>query len=125
MIWKRQTSLLFAALALAACAAGPPAQPDIPNSISPGWKLASLSKSSSGDPTCWKADYTGAGTASASICWYKATESAFDALQRTRAEAQAVKFQKGHYFVLIKWNNVPKVNLMALVRELERALPAN
>lgn len=132
MICKRQTSLLFAALGFAACSAGPPAQPDIPNSISPGWKLAAIAKSAraaelppDGSPTCWKADYAGQGSAEAWLCWYKETANAFDSMQRVRAEAQAVKFQKAHFFVLVKWNNVPRVNLMALVRGLERALPAN
>lgn len=132
MIRKRQTSLLFASLALAACAAGPPAQPDIPNSISPGWKLESMAKAArpaelppGGSPVCWKANYAGQGAAEAWLCWYKETANAFESTQRVRAEAQAVKFQKGHFFVLVKWNNVPKVSLMALVRGLEKALPKN
>lgn len=129
VIWKRQTSLLFGAIALCACAGGPPTQPDIPNSISPGWKLQSIGKSDrpaelppDGSPSCWKADYSGRGSAEAWFCWYKETANAFDSMQRVRAEAQAVKFQTGHYFVLVKWNNVARVNLMALVRGLERQL---
>ncbi len=77
-----------------------------------------------GGPTCWKAIYTGGGTAEVSICWYRVTGNAFEAMQRTRAEAQAVKFQQEHYFVLVKWNNAPKAELSALVRALEKALAA-
>ena len=116
-----QTSLLFVPLLFAACAAAPPRQPDIPDSVSPGWKLSSLTKSG-GTPDCWTADYAGAGSAEVKICWYQASGSAFDAVQRTRAEAQAVKFQEDHYFVLVKWNNVPKANLTALIRAIQKAL---
>ena len=102
-----------------ACASGPPPKPDIPDSISPGWKLSSLTKSSD---ECWNADYTGQGSAELRICWYKETASAFEAVQRTRAEAQAVKFQEDHYFVLVKWNNVPKASLTALIRAIQKSL---
>lgn len=129
MIWRRQTSLLFAALLLAACASSPPAKPEIPDSVSPGWKLVSLNRvllhpvsPDDAAPDCWKADYRGTGSAEVSICWYQATAGAFDALQRTPAEAQTVKFQEGHYFILVSWNDVPKANLTALVRALEKAL---
>jgi len=134
VIRRRQTSLLFvslltAACLLGACTSGPPPKPDLPDSISPGWKLSSLNKSglpsgvpADGSPECWKADYTGAGTAEAWICWYKATGSAFDAAQRARAEAQTVKFQEEHYLVLVKWNNVPKASVGALVRAIQKAL---
>jgi len=77
---------------------------------------------SDGAPGCWKAEYAGSGTAEASICWYKATANAFEAVQRARAEAQTVKFQEEHYFVLVQWNNVPKANLTALIRAIQKAL---
>jgi hypothetical protein len=119
--WRRQTSLLFAALLLEACASSPPPKPDIPDSVSPGWNLSSLTKST-GSPDCWKADYAGVGNAEVNICWYQAPASAFEAVQRARAEAQTVKFQEEHYFVLVKWNNVPKANLTALIRAIQKAL---
>ena len=133
VIWRRETSLLFAALIFGACASGPEAKPDIPDSISPGWKLSSFDKSAlpsavpaGGLPQCWKADYAGPGgpvsTAEVWICWYKASANAFEAVQRTSAEAQAVKFQVEHYFVLVKWNNVPKASLTALVRAIQKVL---
>jgi hypothetical protein len=114
---------------LNACATSPPPQPDIPDSVSPGWKLLSLNKSAlpsgvppDGEPACWKADYAGPGSADVWICWYKATGNAFEAMQRARAEAQAVKFQEEHYFILVKWNNVPKASLTTLVRAVQKAL---
>jgi hypothetical protein len=129
VIGRRQTSLLFVSLLLGACAAGPPSRPDLPESISPGWKLASLTKSAlpsgvpaDGAPECWKADYAGPGTAVAWVCGYKVRGNAFDAVQRTRAEAQTVKFEEGPYLVLVKWNNVPKADLTVLVRAIQKAL---
>jgi hypothetical protein len=134
VIGRRQTSLLFALLLLAAvvlqsCASGPPAKPDIPESVSPGWKLSSLDKSvlpagvpTGGSPECWKADYAGSGSAEVRICWYESTGNAFDSMQRARAEAQTVKFQEEHYFVMVKWNDVPKASLTALVRAIQKAL---
>jgi hypothetical protein len=119
VIGRRQTSLLFAALLLEACVSSPPPKPDIPDSVSPGWKLSSLTKSSD---ECWDANYTGQGQAELRICWYKAPASAFEAVQRTPAEAQAVKFQVEHYFVLVKWNNVPRANLTALIRAIQKSL---
>jgi hypothetical protein len=126
---RRQTSLLFVALVVVRCGSAPPSKPRIPDSVSPGWKLSSLETSTlpsgvpgDGSPTCWKADYAGAGSAAVWICWYKATANAFEAVQRARAEAQTVKFQEEHYFILVQWNNVPKTNLTALVRAIQKAL---
>jgi hypothetical protein len=121
VIWRRQTSLLFISLLSCECASGPPLKPDIPDSVSPGWKLSSLAKSND-SPNCWKADYEGAGNVEVKICWYKATASAFEAVQRTRTETQTVKFQVERYFVLVKWNNVPKTNLTALIRAIQKSL---
>ena len=129
MIWGRQFSLLFVWLLLAGCASGPPAKPDIPASVSPGWKLSSLNKSalpagvpSAGSPECWKADYAGPGSAEVWTCWYKVAGNAFEAVQRTHAEAQRVTFQEGQYLIVVKWNNASKPDLTALIRALQKAL---
>ena len=134
VIWRRQTSLLFVPLTIAAClfngcGAGAPAKPVIPESVSPGWKLRSLNQSvlpaglaAEGSPSCWKAAYEGEGTVEMWICWYRVPANAFEAVQRARAEAQTVKFQEGSYFVLAKWNNTPKANLTALIRGVQKAL---
>jgi len=127
--WRRETSLLSAVCLIAACSPAVPSKPHLPASISPGWKLASFDKSApppeipaDGAPACWKAAYTGEGTADVWICGYKARANAFEATQRVRAEAQTVKFQEDRYFILVKWNNVPRASLTALVRALEKAL---
>jgi hypothetical protein len=78
--------------------------------------------SKDGEPQCWKAVYGGPGSAEAWACGYKASGSAFEAVQRARAEAQTIKFQEGQYFVMVKWNNVNRADITALVRALQKAL---
>lgn len=56
------------------------------------------------------------------ICRYRESGSAFDAVQRTVAQAQTVKFQEGQYFVLLRWNSTDKASLTALIRAIEKAL---
>jgi hypothetical protein len=113
---------------LAGCGQSAAPKPDLPQSVSPGWKLSSFDRSAApagvsadGAPQCWKAEYTGQGSAQVWTCWYKERANAFEAAQRSRAEAQAVKFQEGSYLVLVRWNNAPKANISALVRAVEKA----
>ena len=73
-------------------------------------------------PQCWKAQYEGVGTAEVWACGYRERGSAFDAVQRAPAAAQTVKFQEGKYLVLVKWNGVPKANLTALIRAVQKTL---
>jgi hypothetical protein len=128
VIWRRQTSLLFALFSVA-CGSGPIAKPEFPESVSPGWKRSSFDHAAApaglpagGSPECWKGDYSGAGSVRVWVCGYKVQGSAFDALQRARTEAQTVKFQEGSYLVLVQWNNVSKENLTALVRAIQKVL---
>jgi hypothetical protein len=132
----RTFSLLFAACLVTGlvvgCGAGETAKPDLPASVSPGWHLDSFNSTPKPaevpeSPVCWKANYTGStdkGQSSAEvlICGYK-TGGAFNAAQRVPAGAQAVKFEAGKYFVLVKWNNAPKTNVTALVRAIQKNLP--
>jgi hypothetical protein len=127
---RRETfSLLFALLLADGCSSGQLVKPEIPASISPGWKLLSFDRAgvpsgipATESPQCWKGAYDGQGSAEVWVCGYKAKASAFDAVQRARAEAQTVKFQEGSWLVLVKWNNVPKASLTALVRAIQKAL---
>lgn len=127
--------LLFSAvslIALSGCAdASSPPKPDLPASVSPGWTLKSFDDSSAPDglpegpkPTCWKANYTGANqaTAEAWVCGFTVTSGAFDAGQRTRAAANTVKFDKGRYLVVARWNNGSRTDVVALMRALQAAL---
>ncbi len=71
---------------------------------------------------CWKARYTGQGTADVSLCGYQLEGGAFDAVQRARAQAQTVKFQEGRFLVLVKWDAVPKASLTALIRAVQKTM---
>ena len=127
-------SLLLASLFLAGCGnqfgGGTQAKPDLPESVSPGWKLGSLMQTpappevpqSATPPVCWKAEYAGPGTAQVFLCRYGVEATAFDAVQRVPAEAQAVKFQVGPWFVLVKWNGAAKTDLTALIRAVQKSL---
>lgn len=135
VIGRRDTfSLLSASIVLAACGGAEAPEPQLPQSVSPGWTRTSLRRvgppagiPTTGAPQCWKADYSGqaAPQSSAQVwaCWYQVSGSAFDAMQRARAEAQSVKFQQGNYLVLVNWNDTPKAKLTALVRAVQKALP--
>ena len=71
---------------------------------------------------CWKADYTGPAGAVAEtwVCGY--AQSAFDAMQRARAAANTVKFYKGRYLVMVRWNGGTRGDMMALMHGLLGAL---
>lgn len=133
VIGRRETfSLLFGWILLSACGTSGTQAPELPQSISPGWTRLSYARAAapsavpaSGAPECWRADYRGVAAAQTAaqvwVCRFKASGSAFDAVQRARAEAQTVKFQEGNYLVLVKWNDAPKASLAALVRAVQKA----
>ena len=122
--------ILLASLWLAACGSTVPAQPDLPASVSPGWTRTLIEHlpepppgvSKDGNPDCWKATYSGPGTATATVCSYKVETSAFEALQRTRAEANTVKFQSGSRFILIHWTTATRDEIAILIRGVQKAL---
>jgi hypothetical protein len=131
VIRRRATfSLLLAPVLLAGCGEGAKTKPELPESVSPGWKRGSLAETplppeipkSGTPPVCWKADYTGQGTAEIFVCRYGVAATAFDAVQRVPAEAQTVKFQVDAWFVLVKWNGAEKTDVTALIRAVQKAL---
>jgi hypothetical protein len=75
-------------------------------------------------PQCWKADYAGANNGSAEVwaCGYREGSSAFNAVQRARASANTLKFQKDRFLVLVRWNGSSRTDLTALMRGLENSL---
>lgn len=130
MVSKRTlSSLLLAAIATVSCGGGSAARPDLPNSVSPGWNLASLDSAApppqlpaGGSPACWKAVYSGPGSVQIWVCGYASETSAFDAEQRTPAEAQTVKFQEGKRLVIVQWKETKRTDLEALVRTIQKRL---
>ena len=98
-------------------------------SVSPGWTLRGIAVSEppaglpqlGTPPVCWKADYTGESGATVLVCGYRA--SAFEAEQRMPFSANQVKFHKGVYLVLVRWDNASRAAVTALVGAIERSLP--
>jgi hypothetical protein len=122
----RFVSVVFA-LGMLACGHAQSAKPDLPSSVSLGWSLGALVEAPSPaalppGSRCWRADYTGLGMAQVWVCTYPDATDAFDAVQRAPAEAQTVKFQEGKNLILVHWDNVPKANLEALVRAIQKTL---
>ena len=125
----QRVALVALSVFLVACGENQPAKPQLPASVSPGWKLTALTQSAAPQevpegvkPECWRANYGGTGTAQIWLCRYSAETNAFDAAQRARAGAQTVKFQEGEYLVLVQWNNAPKADLAALIRAVQKTL---
>jgi hypothetical protein len=132
---RRTSSLLFAialaALGASACGPGEPSKPDLPSSVSPGWKQT---KSEAGGtparlpqstpaPVCWRFDYSGEGPVTVWACGYRAQASAFEAVQKMAPAASEVKFQKGQYLIVVDWQNVSQAGITAFVSAIQRKLP--
>jgi len=66
--------------------------------------------------------YSGPGSAQIWICGYASETSAFDAEQRTRAEAETVKFQEGKRLVIVQWKDAKKTDLEVLIRTIQKRL---
>ena len=119
---RESLSLLFAAV-LTACGGGQSGPPELPESASQGWKRGPVTAAADrGTAKCWETLYSGTGTAQVSVCRYANTGGSFDAVQRTPAAAQVVKFQEDRFLVLITWKNTPKANLTALIRAIQKSL---
>jgi hypothetical protein len=123
------SSLLLAVIATWSCGGGSTARPDLPNSVPPGWTLTSLNNAApppdlpaGSSPTCWKAVYSGPGSAQIWVCGYASETSAFDAEQRTRAQARTVKFQEGRRLVIVQWSETKKTDLESLIRAIQKRL---
>jgi len=119
----------LAAALTAACGSGDAARPDLPTSVSPGWTRqktetaplpAGLPQLGT-PPVCWKADYTGNGDATVTVCGYRV--SAFEAEQRMPSAPNQVKFHKGVYLAIVHWDNVSQTAITTLVGAIQRSLP--
>jgi hypothetical protein len=125
--------VLLSAVCLALFACGNisgPGKPDLPTSVSPGWSRVSYDQTAppaglpeGPTPDCWKATYRGSeGTAEVWACGFRAEGSAFNAMQRARAEANTVKFQEARYLAIVRWNGGSRADVTALVRAIQKAL---
>jgi hypothetical protein len=135
-------ALLALSLALLACGKdrqaktrtdGPqaktPEKPNLPQSVSPGWKLASLAQSSAppgvsagGSQDCLEGTYTGVGSALVWLCRFADRAGAFHALQSTKTQRQIVTFQEGEYLVVVEWTADSVADLTALIHAVKENL---
>jgi hypothetical protein len=132
---RRTSSLLFAtalvALGATACGPGEPSRPDLPTSVSPGWKQTNSEAGgtpahlppTTPPPACWRFDYAGEGPATVWACGYRASASAFEAVQKMTPAADEVKFHKGRYLIVVDWKNVSQAGITALIGAIQRSLP--
>ncbi|MEP6716232.1 MAG: hypothetical protein ABJC09_11710 [Terriglobia bacterium] len=135
---RRETSFILLLVSITSVACNGehyPGKPDLPQSIPPAWTLKGFQDSAmlttqppglpAGVPAqCGKALYAGGqeGLAEVWICGYTQEGSAFNALQRTPAEANTVKLQEGRRLALVKWNGTSREEVKALVVAIQKAL---
>ena len=74
-----------------------------------------------GSPQCWKASYSGQGTAEVLVCGYP-EGGAFDATQRTPAEGQAVKLIRANTSCWCAGTTRPKPRLPLSLRTIQKSL---
>jgi hypothetical protein len=115
-----------------ACGPGETAKPDLPASVSPGWKQT---KSESGGAparlaqstppqACWRFEYAGEGPVTVWACGYRASASAFEAVQKMTPSASEVKFHRGRYLIVVDWGaGVSHTGVTVLVGAIQRSLP--
>ena len=114
------------ALALSAC--GQPARSAaslLPANLGGGWQRNSLRDIPPPRPgiiRAFEAGYQGAGKLTVDLYETKVSGTAFEMVQHWRASADTVCFDKGRYFVLVKWEQADRQALTAFVRGLQKEL---
>jgi len=101
----------------------------LPENAAGGWHRTSLVEtpvSEAPDPVprnavtrLETADYTGPGQLEARVYELTSAEVGATLAQRWRPSADTVFFARGHYFVVIKWQQAERNALRSFVRELE------
>jgi hypothetical protein len=129
-----RTVPLVALLAfLSACGRPTALPPDLfPTETPGGWhrvELRDLPISEAPDPIprtsvakIAAARYEGPGKIEARVYVLTSTEVGLDLAQRWRPSADTVFFNLGHYFVVVKWQEVNRQALQEFVRGLEKRL---
>jgi hypothetical protein len=139
---RQLVALLVLSFALFACGKGrqaktgtegpqakTPEKPNLPQSVSPGWKLASLAQSpappevpAGASRECLEGTYTGVGSAIVWLCRFADRAVAFHALQSTKTQRQIVTFQEGEYLVVVEWTADSIADLTALIHAVKENL---
>jgi hypothetical protein len=114
------------ALGLSACSQpAPSAESLLPASVGGGWQRKSLREIPPPRPDivrAFEAAYEGAGKLTVDLYEAKVSGTAFEMTQHWRASADTVFFDKGRYFVLVKWEQADRQALTAFVRGLQKVL---
>lgn len=123
--------VLLSVLTLFGCSARETPAPDLPKSISPGWRLASFGKAdlasapdivkAAHPQAAWLGTYTGAGTAHVRV-WAVSGATGLDLVQNWQAEPNTVVLYSDRYFTAVDWAGTDRVQAGALVRAIERAV---
>ena len=114
--------------ALISSACGQPARSAanlLPASVGGVWQRKSLHDIPPPKTTilrAFEADYEGAGRVTVDLYEAKVSGTAFEMTQHWRASADTVFFDKGRYFVVVKWERADRQALTAFVRGLQKEL---
>jgi len=126
---------MWLALALGACRSNAPLPTDfLPETVAHVWRRTAarnLAGSEAPDPVSRAsierlqvAVYEGPGKLEARVYELSSFEVGLDLAQRWRPSADTVFFNRGRYFVVVKWQQAERKALQEFVRELEKRLPA-
>jgi len=126
---------MWLALALGACGRNAPPPADLfPETVANVWRRAAvrnLAVSEAPDPVprtsverLQTAAYEGPGKLEARVYELSSFGVGLDLAQRWRPAADTVFFNRGRYFVVVKWQQADRKALQEFVRELEKRLPA-
>jgi len=116
------------ALALVCAACSQPARSAaslLPDTVGGVWQRKSLRDMPPPQPAivrAFEAGYEGAGKLTVDLYETKVSGTAFEMTQHWRASADTVFFDKGRYFVLVKWEQADRQALQAFVRALQKEL---
>jgi len=119
---------VLTAVGLSACHSAPPRDPGtlLPETVG-DWRrqsLGSLPVSQAGIERALEAGYSGAGNLTVDLYAAKVQVTAFEMTQHFRPQPDSVFFDKGRYFVVVKWHPADRQALTAFVRDLQRHLAA-
>jgi hypothetical protein len=124
---------MWLALALGACRSNAPLPADLlPETVAHVWRRAAtrnLPVSEAPDPVprlsvkrLQVAAYEGPGKLEARVYELSSFEVGLDLVQRWRPSADTVFFNRGRYFVVVKWQQADRKALQEFVRQLEQRL---
>jgi hypothetical protein len=110
--------VLFSVLSLAACTASHEEAPELPKSISPGWRITNFAR----EKEVWLGTYSGPGTAHVRIWPTGGQAEGLDRAQKWKAQPDTVVFFSDRYFAAVDWSGATRVEAGTLVRAIERAI---